>query len=125
MRVPSSASPAQTSAVTTQAIPMSSAARWPCCTPSAIFMSPLTSAVLCTRAATATVPAMLATTRAARAGQRLGVSTRNAIAPTAAATNAPRDEARYITAARTGSGSAATALATRERREVMIASRSG
>ena len=71
MRFPSSASPAQTSAVMTQAIPISSAARWPCCTPSAVFMSPLTSAVLCTRAATATVPAMPATTRATRAGQRL------------------------------------------------------
>ena len=45
--------------------------------------------------------------------------------PTAAAAKAPRDEVRYMTAARMGSGNAARALARRERREVMTASRIG
>ena len=45
--------------------------------------------------------------------------------PTAAAAKAPRDEVRYMTAARMGSGNAARALASRERREVMIESSSG
>src|SRR6059058_4098080 len=87
--------------------------------------SPSTRAFLCTSAATETVPAAPATASAAAAAQRLGVRTTYAITPTAAATNAPRDEVRYMTEARIGSGNAARALATCERLEVMIASRSG
>ena len=47
------------------------------------------------------------------------------IADGAAAAKAPRDDVRYMTAARIGSGSAARALASRDRREAMIESRSG
>src|SRR5262249_33948069 len=89
---PASLSTAQTRAVTTQAIAIQPAAVWPWCTPSAVSTSPLTRAFLGTNPATATAPANPATTSAARAGHRFGVSTTNATTATPAATKAPRDD---------------------------------
>ena len=63
-------------------------------------------------------------TKSARAGHRLGVSTRNAttrLQPREGSTG----RGRYMTAARIGSGNAARTLASRERRETMIESSSG
>src|SRR5579884_1323982 len=122
---PSSASPAHASAVTTQAIPIQRAAWCPCVSPGSDCTWPLSSPFFGTSTATATAPAAPATAVVASAGHRLGARRRNATTPTAAATKAPREEVRYMTAARTGNGRAARALTTRERRDAMIASSRG
>ena len=125
-RVPSSISPSQTSAVTTHASPITSAAWWPWCTPSGGVDQAVDERLLRhERRDRHRARRSRDDERRREQRQRLGVRTTNTTTATAAAANAPRDEVRYMTAAISGSGNAARELATRERREAMIESSSG
>ena len=106
------------------ASPITSAAWCPWWTPSGPA-SPEMSAFLCTRLATAATPATPAKMAAASAGHRRGARSRKATTPTPAAAKAPREEARYMSAARIGSGIAASARTSRERLEHIAASSRG